>query len=327
MPEEGVQFTKPAAKRIGDTVRSVEGRPFPPGGLQRRRSGGGSRSTLWEVISVETGTLTCTIQRVENQAGDLVAESEKADVLYDTDEQPAPGDRGLLIRLAEGSLFFFRRGAALERVFIESCAFVKLTDPTNTFGYPNGAEVRYMPISFGLTDQWIGIFKFKSVIPLVDPRPLSGRKIMLFPQFAPGGVGLNAGAWEIASGSGIGSGFDVQVTPVLINQDFDISTVTWNSYQALTKGGGMQLMYPFDDMIPIPGGNQVRAGSLNMGCMLGDSRQGPAFLDKMFTGATYAIALWITSGPATYGSVVKAGFYITRNDPKWTNGFLEWHTG
>ncbi len=110
MPEQGVNFTRPAARRISDVVREVEGQPRPEPVLQRHRAGGLGRSTLWEVTAVNPSEdpPNCTIRRVENQDGDLITASQKEDILYDLDDPPKVGDRGLLVRFGEGKLVFFK---------------------------------------------------------------------------------------------------------------------------------------------------------------------------------------------------------------------------
>ena len=143
MPEAGsVNFTPDAARRISETVHKVESMGHPGKNLQRRRAGGLGRMTLWEVVSVQTGPETCTIRRVQNAAGDLNTESEKTGILYDTDNEPDTGDRGLLVRLGLGVLFFFAGGAGAASLV----APIKITSggPGDTYVgnvYENGADV------------------------------------------------------------------------------------------------------------------------------------------------------------------------------------------
>ena len=114
MPErESVNFTPEAAERISEAVQKVEQMPHPGKNLQRRRAGGLGRSELWEVTAVNDIAETCTIKRVENQAGDLIDISQKIDILYDTDQVPQVGARGLLIRLGNGNLMFFEGGGGV----------------------------------------------------------------------------------------------------------------------------------------------------------------------------------------------------------------------
>lgn len=216
MPE-GVQFTKPASKRIADTVRSVEGRPFPNNKLQRRRSGVGSRSTLWEVTAVQTGPETVTIKRVKNQDGDLIDASEKTDILYDPDNEPAVGDRGLLIRLGNGNLFFFRRGDGIEILKANKYCYVDELNPTVNFGSLTQAQVRY-DTSLPGRELW-GVMKFESVG--------SGSYEDL--------IIRNQSGFILYSGIATFAGYQTMVMEIhKVTDDFDPSTLTWNDAQSLT---------------------------------------------------------------------------------------------
>lgn len=62
---------------------------------------------LYEVTAVGGGT--CTVQRPK-AGGGLDADSELTDVAYDADSAPAVGDRGEVLRLAEGNLYFHPGG-------------------------------------------------------------------------------------------------------------------------------------------------------------------------------------------------------------------------
>ncbi len=317
MPER-VTFTRKSADRIAKVVKRVEGMPAAEPIQQRRRAGGYRMLSLFEVISVDSPNVTVDLKRVQDTDDNLNDRSETEDIAYDPDDAPVVGDRGLVVRLGDGTRFFFKRRAALNRVFMQSAAYVKSDLPTQTFGYPDTAVCKRF--NTPSTESWIAIFKFQNVLPLLDPLPGSGAKLIVFPQYAPSGESF----WESYNPGG-GSSYNVLVAPYSIKQDFDISTVTYNSWSALTKQG-MQIFRPFNPRWP-SSSSILRVMTANNGLTLAGTRQGPDALDQMFDGTTYGIALWITSGTVVNGGYEEAGFKITRlggTPSTWTNGFIDW---
>ena len=321
MPEQGVQFTKPAADRIANTVRSVEGRPFPPGGLQRRRSGGGSRPTLWEIVSIQTGTETCTIRRVENQAGDLVAASEKTDILYDTENPPNTGDRGLLIRLAEGSLFFFSPGRALNRINMVSACYVDNLNPdTGGLGYSKFPILYRKKISSSVTEQWQGVFKFDRRCP---PEPTPGDKQITL-HFPITLSGLES-YWPTG-----GDEAEIIVRIYGIMDDFDPATLTWNQLQALNTW--FITTAPFMEYMSQPYGPRTsyaiwtpRAWGPRMGWYVGESSMAGG-LQLLFEKEVYGVYAEIQLlGTERIDSWTRMRMeLIDYEDVTAWNGFLEW---
>jgi len=106
----GVNFDRATADRIERAVLAVERSPLISSGAQRHRAGGLGRLSLWEVTEVQTTPKTVTLQRVDNSDMDLITIRDREDIAYDPDAAPSVGDRGLVIRLGDGVLFFFRGG-------------------------------------------------------------------------------------------------------------------------------------------------------------------------------------------------------------------------
>lgn len=218
----GVMFSKSAAKRIADGIRKVERIPGGEQDLQRRRAGGLGRSTLWEVTAVQTGPETVTIKRVSNIDFDLNDLSEKTDILYDPSDAPSVGNRGLLIRLGEGPLFFFRR-AAISRVYINEHCYVKSDDVNVAFGGPTTAIALTTPDN---ATKHVGIFKFASVLPSAGGQDIT---IVL----AKSTQGINSGT---VTGFGVsGRVYTLNVRLEYIKEDFDTSSLTYAQYSALDK--------------------------------------------------------------------------------------------
>lgn len=319
MPE-GVQFTKSSGKRIADTVRSVEGRPFPDNVLQRRRSGGGSRSTLWEIVSVQTGTETCTIKRVENQDGDLVEASEKTDILYDTDNVPAPGDRGLLIRLAEGSLFFFSPRRALNRINMVSACYVdNQNKDTGGLGYPKHPILYRHKITDFNVEEWRAVFKFDRRCP-PEPSPGDKQQTLHFPITVSGMTSY----WPQA-----GDGIEIIIRIWGIMDDFDPATLTWNQLNALNKW-----FITTSPMMEYASAGAAKSWALvtdrawgpRNGWYVGDT-SGIGGLQLLFDKEVYGIFMefdyWATSERINSYTRIPFELIDYDNTTAW-NGFLEW---
>ena len=218
----GVMFSKSAARRIADGIRKIERIPGGEQNLQRQRHGGLGRSTLWEVTAVQTGPGTVTIKRVSNIDFDLNDLSEKEDIFYDPGNEPSSGDRGLLIRLGEGSLFFFRRVPAINRTYIDKISGVIPALPDTSF--PDTGTAIVIDAS-NVTTQ-IGIFKFTSPLPSIATVPemedifLSLKKTGLFGR--PTSATISPSKIQ-----------RLNAVPTLILQDFDITNLTYNIYLTL----------------------------------------------------------------------------------------------
>lgn len=311
---KGVNFTQKSADRISDVVREVEGRPFPETVSDRRRAGGLGRSTLWEVTAVQTGPGTVTIKRVSNIDFDLNDPSEKEDILYDPDNAPSVGDRGLLIRLGEGPLFFFRRPVGINRRFIDAIAYVKQSAPDINFGYPTVAKCRAETDGVGASDTWYAIFHFTSPPPLLAdavPSGITGLENVHFPQ--------GDGSFWRSTNPSASNRF--AMAPFAIRQSFDPSTITYNSYLALTKQG-MQQMRALDD--PAPSGTINFIGNI-MSTSLENTHTGPDFIDRLFKDSpSYGIALQTIIAPTGLNSYAEANFKLRNVEDRWYNGWVEW---
>lgn len=218
---QGVNFTPDSARRISDAVKKIESLPTPTN-TQRRRAGGLGRMTLWEVTAVQTTPKTVTIKRVETQAGALIDASEKEDVLYDLQNEPSTGDQGLLVRLGDGSLFFFRRDPVeIERIYVTEQSWISAVFPDQTFGYPTTSiMIRPHPEQFGF-------LKFSKVIPAIPSRLYS---LLSLGRIAQNDIVINPGS----------SDYELDIWPVL--EDFDPSTVTWNNDPAIGSRFSIDLL-------------------------------------------------------------------------------------
>lgn len=219
----GVTFSRKSGQRISAAVRKIEQMPLGQQNLQRRRAGGLGRSTLWEVTAVQTGPGTVTINRVSNIAFDLNDPSEKVDILFDPANEPAVGDRGLLIRLGEGNLFFFRPAVGVNRIFIDKISTVIPALPDTTF-LDTGTAIIITPVA----NTQIGIFKFASALPtisgvgssaIIDDAILSLKKTALY-----GNTSRTISASKKQF---------LNIVPKIIQQDFDITNLTYNIYTGL----------------------------------------------------------------------------------------------
>lgn len=220
----GVMFDEASAKRIADGTRKIERIPGGEQDLQRRRAGGLGRSTLWEVTAVQTGPGTVTIKRVSNIAFDLNDPSEKTDILYDPNNEPSTGDRGLLIRLGEGNLFFFRREAGTNKIYVDEMSYIDEAVPASTFGYPNDAIISGEQ---GASKDKIAILKFKERLP-DPPSPSSSYRFgVAIGRLKPGGRDI-----KIAD---ISVSWSMRLVVYAITDDFDPSTITYNDWAGLGK--------------------------------------------------------------------------------------------
>lgn len=217
----GFLLSRKSLRRTGDAVRKIERLPGGEQDLQRRRAGGLGRAGLWQVTAVQTGPGTVTIKRVNNIALDLNDPSEKEDILYDPVDVPAVDDRGLLIRLGEGPLFFFKR-AAINRTYIDKISEVSTVLPDTSFPDTGTAIV----IDSSNVNFQIGVFKFTSALPSIatladsEDTLLSLKKTGLFGKLT--GATVSAGKKQ-----------QLNLVPRLILQDFDITNLTYNIYTTL----------------------------------------------------------------------------------------------
>lgn len=285
---KGVNFTPAAARRISNVVREVENRPYPEKSLQRRRAGGLGRSTLWEVTAIQTGPKTVTIRRVENQDGDLIAPSEKINILYDPDNVPAVEDRGLLIRLGNGSLFFFRREAdvsQIHRVTWAGWSQVREATPDGTFEVNQAATTSFYQA--GVAQKRIVVVEFDEPTGLSVP---NGGKVWLqvgMPHWGISANDITAGAKSVES----------ECNVWFIKEAFDYTTITYNIYTGLAKIQVSQWVSGYHS----PGGGDNGAQPSSGGTPNWDQLALAMFLlpgDKIFSGDTYygfAVELDITA--------------------------------
>lgn len=273
----GVNFTPKAANRISAAVREVESRPYPVNVSQRRRAGGLGRSTLWEVTAVQTTPKTCTIQRVENQDGDLIAPSEKTDILYDPDNEPSVGDRGLLIRLGEGSLFFFKRGADIQqihRVTWAGWSQIRLGTPGGTFEINQAASNVYHQAN--TSSKRIVVVEFDEDEGLSVP---DGGKIWF--QVCKPSYQMSTNDATVGENS-----MSVECNVWFIKNPFDYSTITYTTYLGLSKTKVLRWISSFVE----PGGTGKRQASPSNITGSHDELLLSMFLlpgDKIFSADTY----------------------------------------
>ncbi len=225
---KGVTFTRKSADRISNVVREVENRPYPINETQRHRGGGLGRSTLWEITEIQNDPeqpdpLTCTIRRVTNTDWDLNEPSEKTAILYDPDNEPAVGDRGLLIRLGSGSLFFFKREVALNRVYVNEYCYVERNNPDTNYGYPTLARQNGNK-SLLYVSQRDAVFKFSKQLPSIGD--LENATVNL----GTNDDGIIWTDWFTSSHKTILFKWELHA----IREDFDASAITWNILQGLS---------------------------------------------------------------------------------------------
>lgn len=224
-----VGFTKASARRIADVVRRVERMPEELPGIQRRRAGGRGLDMLWEVTAVQTGPQTCTIKRVEDIGGTLNDPSEQTDVLFDPNNEPPIGDQGLMLSLADGTRFFFRRQAVSANIPIPNLAHVEEVSPDTNF---SAGPVYF--ISHRETGKQILIGRFS--------QQLSGDASgILFPaSHIISTLRRRNGPIENVPGPSVTGVYRVHE----ITDDFDIATITYNIYTGLTTNEVVNL--PFE---------------------------------------------------------------------------------
>lgn len=218
----GVNFTRESADRIADTVRRSERQASPDNKLQRRRAGGLGRSTLWEVTAVQTGPGTVTIKRVSNIAFDLNDLSEKTDILYDPDNEPSVGDRGLLIRLGQGTLFFFRRvGASSAVTYLSESALVKSDAPNTNFNH-NVTPLTLYEDHNGVKHDIV----YEFATPITAAEFLNTRSLFK--------IGHITGIGTPYSGTPGSQSVTILIDVYTIKEAFDASAITWNSLAGLS---------------------------------------------------------------------------------------------
>ena len=104
-PGQRLEVPAGTYNRFVDAVRATEQRVlFRPGPRQPDSYG-----RIYEVTAVDKQAKTCTLRRPYAD-GSLDENSQLSDVFYDLDNAPSVGDRGEVLRLAEGSLYFHPGG-------------------------------------------------------------------------------------------------------------------------------------------------------------------------------------------------------------------------
>jgi len=244
----GVNFTEPAAQRISRAVVKSEGIPTPTN-TQRQRAGGLGRMSLWQVTAVQTGAGTVTIKRVKNQLpGDLIDASIKINIVRDNLKPASVGDRGLLIRQGNGSLFFFNRDVPSFVTVINEAALVKSDSPDTTFNYNDNVGKAIKLDRNGIDHR--AVVKFNTPVE-VDPQAGNVRNIMSLGLFISD-ITFPA----ITTTSEDRAEFNLQAN--FIDQDFDASTITFNKLIALTRTtAGMGIHIDADKV----GGSNRRASA------------------------------------------------------------------
>jgi hypothetical protein len=196
--------------------------------------------SLFEVTAVQTGEETVTLKRVQDTDDNLNDRSESIDIAYDPNNVPAVGDRGLVIRLGNGTRFFFKRDVGVRHFFRES-ALVKSSAPNTTFNY-NGNQ--HTVLNDASNDNNI-IYKLGSPILLSH---IASDSIICIGTRAPGQP-----SWITSQTSGNGEAI-IFCNPII--QDFDCSAITYNQLAGLSYGPhryGDWLRFPSD-------GDSIRAG-------------------------------------------------------------------
>lgn len=220
----GITFGRSSAKRIVDVVRKVERIPGGEQSLQRQRAGGLGRSTLWAVTAVQTGPGTVTIKRVSNISFALNGPSKKENVLYDPALEPSVGDRGLLIRLGEGDLFFFSKEAGPTVVYLTDYRFIKQSAPDTNFG-ADGRDCEIV-LDGATPDEFRGIMKFERRITANDP---------IFDSVVLRRVRRVNATVEDGGGSAPVADITFKLDVYKITQNFTPSLITWNTYAVLSR--------------------------------------------------------------------------------------------
>mgnify|MGYP001241586500 CR=1 FL=1 len=224
-------FTDESATRIAETVRAVENAIKGEEKTQRRRAGGLGRPTLWETTSASTGgdTPQVWVKRVEkfDSGGSVLIDVGGPKLVYhDPSVSVEEGDRGLVIRQGDGALFFYKYGVAPTVVRITDHCYIDESSPNSTFGFPLTATAylgwTYSPL---VTAENIAVFKLERRITEGPPNGLFTRVVL----------GRVIDSWIQSQGTSSGSSTIVSWDLYKITDDFDPSTITWNSYAGLAK--------------------------------------------------------------------------------------------
>ncbi len=218
MPER-VTFTRKSADRIASAVKHVENVPAAEPIQQRRRAGGYRMESLWEVTEVQTEEKTVTLKRVQDTDDNLNDRSETFDVAYDPNNEPAIGDRGMIIRLGHGTRFFFSR---ISPLFVtKSACYVDENAPSSNFGSLNDWDILISDGSIG-SQHLITVGKFPTVGSGNYDHFHLGRVI-------PTIILQTNGTQTFLSGNF----FDLKFYK--ITEDFDTTTLTYNDWVGLEK--------------------------------------------------------------------------------------------
>ncbi len=227
MPER-VMFTRKSADRIAKVVKQVEGTPVSEPVQQRRRAGGYRMESLWEVTEVQTTEKTVTLKRVQDTDDNLNDRSETLEVAYDPDNVPAVEDRGMIIRLGDGTRFFFKRAALVQnRVIVNQFAYVDKNNPNSNYGFPVFALFadKY-PGTGAALSEFRPVYKFASQLPEIETEDMNKALISLSELDGPIIFGRTS--------SGTPGKRDYRFDVVAIREDFSASSMTWNILQGLT---------------------------------------------------------------------------------------------
>ena len=215
MPER-VTFTRKSADRIAKVVKRVENMPAAEPIQQRRRAGGYRMESLWEVTVVNTTDKVVTLKRVQDTDDNLNDRSETIDVAYDPDNEPAVGDRGLIIRLGDGTRFFFKRGVGQNIIFINEWAEVRSDSPTTRYSYSGDGSQSVRAYSSTDGTLYYAVMK------------LAGSPYDIDATYAILRSGTNVVGLSLVSTETGPSSLDLREEVYGIYEDFDMSLMTWN---------------------------------------------------------------------------------------------------
>lgn len=111
------------------------------------------------------------------------------------------------------------------RIDVDEHCYIRQDQPNTAFGAPSTAYF----YSRGATDDAFPVFKFQSRLPLLtSPTDFTWRSIQLYvAELGRLGIEFNNGS--------TGSNFITIFDFYMIEEDFDTATLTWNSFNALTK--------------------------------------------------------------------------------------------
>ena len=163
------------------------------------------RQRLWRVVSVDNGTLTA--KQVYDASENMIDISSVAGVAYDADNAPVADDLGTLLRLGDGSLFFFSRPGLTATVYVP--ANVRIIQEV---GASNDLVLEHTYNgSFSVTTETFYAWKFDNEI------GLGGNDLVIW-----GFFGFAKGAYIGGGTIGNGGGhFKVY----LISEDFTLGTL------------------------------------------------------------------------------------------------------